>query len=119
MLQNENPSKHTHGTRNEIYWSQRSHAQARTQPHKSKADLPHPYRRCDPASKGQQNPPRLKRLTTWRIQTLNQRMHCCKMKTQASTPMELGTKSIGRSAHTPKGERSRIDTGPTDLILLG
>ncbi|KAJ3646111.1 hypothetical protein Zmor_023715 [Zophobas morio] len=41
------------------------------------------------------------------------------MKTQASTPMELGTKSIGRSAHTPKGERSRINPRPTDLILTG
>ncbi|KAJ3649634.1 hypothetical protein Zmor_021364 [Zophobas morio] len=41
------------------------------------------------------------------------------MKTQASTPMELGTKSIGRSAHTPKEERSRINPRPTDLILIG
>ncbi|KAJ3646074.1 hypothetical protein Zmor_023685 [Zophobas morio] len=41
------------------------------------------------------------------------------MKTQASTPMELGTKSIGRSAHTPKGEGSRINPRPTDLILIG
>ncbi|KAJ3666363.1 hypothetical protein Zmor_001807 [Zophobas morio] len=39
------------------------------------------------------------------------------MKTQASTPMELGTKSIGRSAHTPKGERSRINPRSSYLIL--
>ncbi|KAJ3666540.1 hypothetical protein Zmor_001978 [Zophobas morio] len=75
--------------------------------------------RCNPASKGQKNSPRPKRLTTWRIQTRNQRMHCSKINTQASTPMELETKSIGRSAHTPKGECSCIDTGPTDLIRLG
>ncbi|KAJ3651802.1 hypothetical protein Zmor_017813 [Zophobas morio] len=39
------------------------------------------------------------------------------MKTQASTPMELGTKSIGRSAHTPKGGRSRINPRSSPLIL--
>ncbi|KAJ3643667.1 hypothetical protein Zmor_026364 [Zophobas morio] len=42
--------------------------------------------RCNPASKGQKNPPRPKRLTTWRIQSRNQRMHCCKNKTQANAP---------------------------------